>query len=259
MGAGSAKGVKPENSDDGDRFSSSSEHWENDHTASDDPRKDRTKNNNSDNLTKTVAEVVEPSGSKTDDLENGETEEKKEEHKKKTRFVFSRKKDDADKVDEFVNDSSEDDQKNNSNKKNTDKTNKDIPRKDADKKGFRLFNWRKEEKKSEEKDVALDKDIDDLEKTFDSLGIVGKNLWGDDPPQQRKEAADDLELLEPMRKRKNVRVRGAVSTNGTAGSGGSSNGSTGSKRTFKFSWETENQQTTTMEEEDEWEYKAVSC
>nr|XP_053649015.1 uncharacterized protein LOC128700085 [Cherax quadricarinatus] len=257
MGAGSAKGVKPGNSEDADRLSTTSEQWETDHVAPPDPTRVTSKNTASETFAKTLAEVSEASGSKEEVVENNHTEEdKKEEPKKKTRFGFTRKKEDDEKADELVVEFS--DEKKNNDKNNVDKSNKDISRKDADKKGFRLFNWKKDDKKNEEKDEVLDKDIDELEKTFDSLGIVGQNTFGE-AGNQRKDAADDLELLQPMRKRNTVRGRGPRGPNGTVGgSGGSSNGSTGSKRAFKFSWETENDQTPSMMEEDEWEYKAES-
>ncbi|KAG7167715.1 hypothetical protein Hamer_G010098 [Homarus americanus] len=251
MGAGSAKGVKPKGNDDGDQFSSSSDHWENDQPIS---KKDENKNNNSESFERTLAEISAPSGSNIETLDNGNPEEKKDDLKKKTRFGFAKKKEDGTKVDSTQNDSSED-KKNTNDKKNTDKNNKDP----TEKKGFKLFNW-KTEKKSEEKDVGLEDDINDLEKTFDSLGIVGKNMWGNGPPNRLKEDEDPA-IIEPMRKKKNVRMRGVKSMNGggmVEGGGSSSNSSTGSKRTFKFSWETENQTTPTKEDEEEWEYKAVS-
>ncbi|XP_042223970.1 uncharacterized protein LOC121867904 isoform X2 [Homarus americanus] len=250
MGAGSAKGVKPKGNDDGDQFSSSSDHWENDQPIS---KKDENKNNNSESFERTLAEISAPSGSNIETLDNGNPEEKKDDLKKKTRFGFAKKKEDGTKVDSTQNDSSED-KKNTNDKKNTDKNNKDP----TEKKGFKLFNW-KTEKKSEEKDVGLEDDINDLEKTFDSLGIVGKNMWGNGPPNRLKEDEDPA-IIEPMRKKKNVRMRGVKSMNGggmVEGGGSSSNSSTGSKRTFKFSWETENQTTPTKEDEEEWEYKAV--
>nr|XP_027214181.1 uncharacterized protein LOC113807164 [Penaeus vannamei] len=257
MGAGSAKGLQQPEEDDEDRFSSSSEQWGNDQSASDDSgRKDRDTSPESDIAPKTIPSV-----------ENGESSGHEEmEGKRRGLFTFSKKKDDPDKdkVDDFVDETNEDDKK----KKGGTKNNKNNAKKDNEKKGFRLFGWRKDDKKNE-KDEALDEDINDLEKTFDSLGIVGKNSWGDAPAKPQKEAVDDLELLEPMRKRKNVRVRGPKGMNGVVaggtrgqdkgGSGSSDVGSTTSRRTFKYSWETETGPTAPKQQEDEWEYKAVSC
>ncbi|XP_063597144.1 ABC transporter F family member 4-like [Penaeus indicus] len=190
MGAGSAKGLQQPDEDEEDRFSSSSEQWGNDQSASDDSgRKDRDTSPESD---------VEPKAPPA--VENGESSGHEEmEGKRRGLFHFSKKKDESDKdrVDEFVDETNEDDKK----KKGGTKNNKDNAKKDNEKKGFRLFGWRKDDKKNE-KDEALDDDINDLEKTFDSLGIVGKNSWGDAPANPPKEAVDDLELLEPMRKRK---------------------------------------------------------
>ncbi|XP_069986729.1 uncharacterized protein [Penaeus vannamei] len=255
MGAGSAKGLQQPEEDDEDRFSSSSEQWGNDQSASDDSgRKDRDTSPESDIAPKTIPSV-----------ENGESSGHEEmEGKRRGLFTFSKKKDDPDKdkVDDFVDETNEDDKK----KKGGTKNNKNNAKKDNEKKGFRLFGWRKDDKKNE-KDEALDEDINDLEKTFDSLGIVGKNSWGDAPAKPQKEAVDDLELLEPMRKRKNVRVRGPKGMNGVVaggtrgqdkgGSGSSDVGSTTSRRTFKYSWETETGPTAPKQQEDEWEYKAV--
>lgn len=253
MGAGSAKGLQQPEDEDEDRFSSSSEQWGNDQSASDDSgRKDRDTSPESDVVPNAPAPPI---------VENGESSEHEEmDGKRRGLFNFSKKKDeqDKDKVDDFVDETNEDDRK----KKGGTKNNKDNAKKDSEKKGFRLFGWRKDDKKTE-KDAGLDDDINDLEKTFDSLGIVGKNSWGDAPAKPPKEAVDDLELLEPMRKRKNVRVRGPKGMNGvvaggTAGSGSSDLGSTTSRRTFKYSWETDKGSSTPKQQEDEWEYKAVS-
>ncbi|ROT66331.1 hypothetical protein C7M84_015645, partial [Penaeus vannamei] len=205
MGAGSAKGLQQPEEDDEDRFSSSSEQWGNDQSASDDSgRKDRD---------------TSP--------KNGESSGHEEmEGKRRGLFTFSKKKDDPDKdkVDDF------DDKKN-------------------------------------EKDEALDEGHQRPREDLRLLGIVGKNSWGDAPAKPQKEAVDDLELLEPMRKRKNVRVRGPKGMNGVVaggtrgqdkgGSGSSDVGSTTSRRTFKYSWETETGPMAPKQQEDEWEYKAV--
>ncbi|XP_069179318.1 cylicin-1-like [Procambarus clarkii] len=260
MGAGSAKGVKPEHHQDVDRLSTGSEIWGSDQPAADISKRVVPKINTNDNLAKTLAEISEPSGSRLDPLDAGQHEEKKEEQKKKTRFGFTRKKDDDDRVDEFVVDSTDDkkdNDKKNEDKTNEDKNNKEASKKDTEKRGFRLFHWKKDDKKIEEKDEALDKDIDDLEKTFDSLGIVGKNMWGEEANKHNKDTVDDLDLLQPMRKRNQVRVRAPRGVSGPVGSSSGSNGSTSSKRNFKFSWESEGDQVPMKTEDDEWEYKAM--
>lgn len=250
MGAGSAKGVNPENSEDADGFSTSSDHWDNDVPTSKVEKENAKNNNTSTNApAKIVTEAAIASTSTAPPPpESGvDTEEKKEDAKKKARFVFSRKKEDGDNKVENLGKESETSKKDNAD-------DKDNAKKDAEKKGFRIFNWsKKDEKKAEEKDETLDKDINDLEKTFDSLGIVGKSMWGSESSKKKDGAVDDIEMLEPMRKRKNVKTKGM---NGKMSSSSSSNGS---KRTFKFSWETEGEKTSEKEEEEEeWEYKAVS-
>nr|XP_027226920.1 uncharacterized protein LOC113818911 [Penaeus vannamei] len=198
-------------------------------------------------------------------VENGESSGHEEmEGKRRGLFTFSKKKDDPDKdkVDDFVDETNEDDKK----KKGGTKNNKNNAKKDNEKKGFRLFGWRKDDKKNE-KDEALDEGHQRPREDLRLLGIVGKNSWGDAPAKPQKEAVDDLELLEPMRKRKNVRVRGPKGMNGVVaggtrgqdkgGSGSSDVGSTTSRRTFKYSWETETGPMAPKQQEDEWEYKAV--
>lgn len=250
MGAGSAKGVNPENNEDSDGFSTSSDHWENEAPTSKVEKENAKNNNTTTNApSKVVTEGAIPSTSNAPPHpEYGiGAEEKKEDSKKKARFVFNRKKEEGDNKVENLGKESETSKKDNAD-------DKDNAKKDTDKKGFRIFNWsKKDEKKEEEKDEALDEDIDDLEKTFDSLGIVGKGMWGNEGGKKKEGAVDDIEMLEPMRKRKNVKTKGM---NGKMSSSSSSNGS---KRTFKFSWETEGEKTTEKEEEEEeWEYKAVS-
>lgn len=250
MGAGSAKGVNPEASEDSDGFSTSSDQWENEAPTTK-VEKENVKNNNTANNAPSKI-VTEASIASTSNApphpENGiEAEEKKEDGKKKARFVFNRKKEDGDNKVEDLGRESETSRKDNAD---------DKDKKDPEKKGFRIFNWsKKEEKKTEERDEGLDQDINDLEKTFDSLGIVGKSMWGNEGGGGKKKegAVDDIELLEPMRKRKNVKTK---TMNGKTSSSSSSNGS---KRTFKFSWETEGEKALEKEEEEEeWEYKAVS-
>ncbi|XP_066985790.1 cylicin-2-like [Macrobrachium rosenbergii] len=187
------------------------------------------------------------------------------EHKRRFGFHFGRHHNDAaaEKPADHDGDAHHQQEEADKKKKEEKKEERKDSKKDGEKRtGFKLFGWRS--KKGEERDNELDKDIDDLEKTFDSLGIVGKNMWGEEKaPSPRKEAADDLELLEPMRKRKNVRVRGTRATNGMvatengdSNAGKNSNASSGSRRTFRYSWETEKKKTK-PDDEDEWEYKAV--
>ncbi|KAK3892293.1 hypothetical protein Pcinc_003850 [Petrolisthes cinctipes] len=261
MGAGSAKGVNPENSEDADGFSTSSDQWENEVApTSKVEREKNAKNNNNthpaaaatNTHSKIITEAAIASTSSTNKAPphsesvgiEAEEKSKKEEAKKKARFGFSRKKEDGD--DNKIEDLGKE---NESNKK------EDNAKKEAEKKGFRIFNWSKKDEKKSEKDEALDDDINDLEKTFDSLGIVGKNTWGNETTTTSKKkegTVDDIELLEPMRKRKNAKTKGMNGKSSSCGSNGSS------KRTFKFSWETDGDKTTAKEEvEGEWEYKAV--
>ena len=255
MGAGSAKGVQAEeNEDEVDSFSStSSDHWEAEvdppaalaHPAPPKPPKPKPK-----------PPIEPPSTSSVAPIENIDAE-KKEKPKKKTTFGFSlRREPNNEKLDEVGNDSSDEE----GNKGERDEKGSDKEEKGKDKKGFRLFGWRKDEKKKE-KEEGLDEDISDLEKTFDSLGIVGKNKWGGETSRVEDTTLREDVILSPMRKRKNVRGgRGVKGINGlTNGSNGrGSSGSNASKRTFKFSWEKDKQRSPPKDEEDEWEYKAVS-
>ncbi|XP_050689608.1 uncharacterized protein LOC126981940 [Eriocheir sinensis] len=270
MGAGSAKGVKQEeNEDEVDSFSSgSSENWEESNTppapkkapaaAPPGPHKHKPK--------PPVAPAEPPSTSTTTTslvhIENGEpAEEKKGKPKKK--FGFSLRRDQTDKVNDVNNDSSDEEEAKTERKGEKGKEKKKGGGGGGGGGGFKLFNWRKDEKKSE-KDEALDLDIDDLEKTFDSLGIVGKNMWsgeegknGSDNTNPNKQTDGDDVLLSPMRKRRNVK-KGGAGKGVMNGGGGQSGGSNASKRTFKFSWEKDKQQkAAAKDEEDEWEYKAV--
>jgi len=126
-------------------------------------------------------------------------------------------------------------------------------------KKFRLFG----KKNKEVKDEKLDSDINDLEKTFESLGIVGKSVWEQDikPKQQSK---DDLDTLEPMRNRLNVRmarpprgINGLTVTNERRldSNGSDINSTSSSKKKFNFSWDTEDDNKSL--EIDEWDYRAV--
>ncbi|KAK7068482.1 hypothetical protein SK128_006109 [Halocaridina rubra] len=276
MGAGSAKGLQPEHDDDdGDRLSnSSSTHWQSeDNSDSDDSEQRAHKKHNKRTVNAEVSSSAEPetpkaagrhssdqdSSDERDEPHHSEDEEKKKgEGKRKSFFKFSRKKSDHEKVDDFADESDDEGKKRRDSKKNH--------KKDGEKPGFKLFGWRN--KKNEEKDAELDKDIDDLEKTFDSLGIQGKNMWIEDNNKARGgKSADDLELLEPMRKRKNIKVRGGHrGINGMVAGRNDHNASktpggtsSGSKRTFRYSWETENDSNKSpKQQEDEWEYKAVS-
>ncbi|XP_063849808.1 U2 snRNP-associated SURP motif-containing protein-like [Scylla paramamosain] len=250
MGAGSAKGVQPEeNEDEVDSFSStSSDQWERevDTPATPAPPSPVPPPPPAKSKPKPPAPPVEApkAGTSVARIEN--EEEKKDKPKKKTTFGFTlRREHHSDKI-EDVNDSSDDEGEREREKKARGKLEKE-----KDKKGFRLFGWRKEEKKTERD--GLDDDIDDLEKTFDSLGIVGKNMWAPDGKNERKIEREEA-VLSPMRKRKNVKGRGKTATGQV---NGSSSGSNASKRTFRFSWETEKQKSPPRDEGDEWEYKAV--
>ncbi|KAK8384227.1 hypothetical protein O3P69_009165 [Scylla paramamosain] len=251
MGAGSAKGVQPEeNEDEVDSFSStSSDQWERevDTPATPAPPSPVPPPPPAKSKPKPPAPPVEApkAGTSVARIEN--EEEKKDKPKKKTTFGFTlRREHHSDKI-EDVNDSSDDEGEREREKKARGKLEKE-----KDKKGFRLFGWRKEEKKTERD--GLDDDIDDLEKTFDSLGIVGKNMWAPDGKNERKIEREEA-VLSPMRKRKNVKGRGKTATGQV---NGSSSGSNASKRTFRFSWETEKQKSPPRDEGDEWEYKAVT-
>ncbi|XP_068233526.1 protein starmaker-like isoform X2 [Palaemon carinicauda] len=268
MGAGSAKGRPLHHDDNQDGLSgTSSDKWGNnseDESLGDNdrPNSDPQETHESPSLDPGPSAQINGSTTEMNAGTEDATHDDKMKAEQKRRFGFKFNKrhnnnnEEHDKPVEFEEDPQEEADK----KKKGDKK---ESKKDGDKKtGFKLFGWRN---KKEEPDAQLDDDIDQLEKTFDSLGIVGKNMWGDDdkPPLPRKEAADDLELLEPMRKRKNVRVRGTRGMNGTIASanhdpnaGKNSNASSGSRRTFRYSWETEKKKTK-PDDEDEWEYKAV--
>ncbi|CAL4120482.1 unnamed protein product, partial [Meganyctiphanes norvegica] len=257
MGAGSAKGLRTteDDDDDIDRYSTNSDQWDEDQ-----PDGETSKSNKQEHVIRVVTEIppLDP------DLgDNNQTTTKKEETKKRGLFKFNRRKEGG--VEKLENSGDENDEvekKNKENKKNSEKNNKnksvevDVV---SDKKGgFRLFGWRKDEHKIEEKEIQLDQEINDLEKTFDSLGIVGRNLWEEDQNNQQQTAADDLALLEPMRKRKQVRTKipNGTKTSIINGGGGSGGSSSTSKRTFKYSWETSSTDSKSQDE-DAWDYKAV--
>ena len=137
----------------------------------------------------------------------------------------------------------------------------------SERRGFKIFKWKRDDSNNSkriggvggesgnegDKDNRLDQDINDLEKTFDSLGIVGQNKWSED---NKPRPLDDIENLEPMRNRKQVRVRAPRVVNGVAPTEGSgeSSGSSSTKRTFRYSWEMSD---VTPTQDDEWEYQAV--
>ena len=129
-------------------------------------------------------------------------------------------------------------------------------------KRFTLFG-----RKQEAKDKKLDSEINDLEKTFDSLGIVGKSVWeGSQDSKPARRSKDDLATLEPMRNRHNVRaprpprgINGLTALNSdrrldTTASDMSTTSS--NRKKFVFSWDTEEEDENI--EVDEWDYRAVS-
>ena len=142
----------------------------------------------------------------------------------------------------------------------------EIPQKEtSNQKRFRIFGGKK---KDQVKDEKLDSEINDLEKTFDSLGIVGKSVWeGGQDIKPKQQSKDDLATLEPMRNRLNVRMarppRGinglSVSSDFLSGRRADQdlNSTSGSKKKFNFSWDTEEEDKESVEV-DEWDYRAVS-
>ena len=135
---------------------------------------------------------------------------------------------------------------------------KDTKEKDEGKKGggFRLFGgWRKDDKK-EQKDETLDEEIDDLHKTFDSLGIDTK---GNNKKKDKKsQSADDIRKLSPMRSKANIKPRPLRTSHARRnGENILDSLSGGNRRNFKYSWETEQTNSTSIPIEDQWSYKAV--
>ncbi|XP_076030832.1 uncharacterized protein LOC143019017 [Oratosquilla oratoria] len=250
MGAGSAKGLKQEDEEDLDRFSTSSvDQW------NDDSDPEGTRPTEKDSVKEAGEGQGGGGGGPGGEEKDGETM-KGGKKRKNIIFRFGKWQDDdeADTDEEGENDKkSQQDKKDNNNKENN--------KKDTEKKpGFRFFGWRKEDKK-EEKDEVLEKDIDDLEKTFDSLGIVGRPLWdgeedGEAQNKPKNSLEDDPELMKPMRLRRAANLKKPRDPKGkvTWSVGSSSTGSQTSRRTFRYSWETDEKAPVP---EDEWEYKTV--
>ncbi|XP_018007839.1 uncharacterized protein LOC108665578 [Hyalella azteca] len=130
---------------------------------------------------------------------------------------------------------------------------------------FKIFGHRKKISKAQ-KDEKLDSDINDLEKTFDSLGIVGKDATKDGGGNKSSmRSKDDLEALEPMRNRMNVRIsrpvrelNGVTTARDMYGRRGSdsTSGSNNGRKKFNYSWENDEENAAPVRQ-DEWIYQAV--
>lgn len=257
MGAGSAKGVNEINDEDNDpendRFSVISGG-----SPSVDPKFPKSENKANDEVkTNNIRAKMEALGAESEDddplSKSADEGERKEDERRRGLFGFSRKKSEDEKTNAFIHE-------------NGDETKRSIKRESS--KGFRFFKFKKEDKKKlDEKDEKLDQEIKDLQQAFDSLGIVGSNVWNDnskkDPISSKKsQSADDIRELEPMRNRLNQKRRfsrpanaGGSIRRGHDGMVSTSGG--GKRRTFKYSWEKENVIANPVQTED-WNYEAVS-
>lgn len=135
-------------------------------------------------------------------------------------------------------------------------------RKESQHSRFKFFGNRKKEKKDEK----LDDEINDIERTFESLGIIGKSTWNDGQDiKPKQKSKDDIDALEPMRNKSNVRIaRPPRGINGlTIGNelykrnDGDLSSTASSKKRFNFSWEADGPRAA-PKNVDEWNYQAVS-
>lgn len=237
MGAGSAKGLRKSSSlDDGDKVSINSDgQWEDGGTSA-------SPGNSNDGTKRSKSFDFPPSNPDNFGLHIHDSPPGKKEQPRRKLFTFSREKGSPD-------DKNEDDSDSDSNEKKENNTRR-----------FNIFGGRKKDKKDEK----LDEDIDDIEKTFDSLGIAGKNSWNDGQDIKPKQhSKDDLDALEPMRNKTNVRI-----SRPTRGINGLSNefynkkdvdlnSTSSSRRKFNFSWENDDEKPI-PKQTDDWNYKAVS-
>lgn len=267
MGAGSAKGVRINDEDfdiENDRFSVISHDSPEINAKGERPGANNNNNNNNASDKKSKVRVkIEALYDESDEEEgSGVTPTKpavtseREDEKKRGLFGFSRRREEDDKTNVFVHESDNEGAKKGGKRDGS--------------KGFKLFSFRKDGRKSEEKDEPLDQEINDLQKTFDSLGIVGQahgtQKTHNGTAARKSQSADDIRDLEPMRNRMNQKRRFSRPSNMTAAGpalrrtgDGLNTSSGGSKRTFKYSWEVNDHNgCSSPSKSEEWKYEAVS-
>ncbi|KAF2356070.1 hypothetical protein FHG87_013172 [Trinorchestia longiramus] len=246
MGAGNAKGLrKSASADDVDDISVASDgQWDDNR-----PQQTHSKNEDStnDHHRSKSFDFPQQSDRENDNLrviqDNAEGQPAKRDNKRGGFFHFRKEKDEN---------------------KIEDESESELESKENENRRFKFFGRKKDTKP--QKDDKLDSEINDLEKTFDSLGILGKENkkdGGENNSSTRNK--DDLDSLEPMRNRQNVRIArpprglnglttgrdflGRRNSDFTASSGSG-------KKKFNFSWESD-EETQRPTKQDEWSYETV--